>query len=417
MNQETVSGSSDCGSATSESVDPEGLVYTGSIKCTYHWTLTVPIGTIELKQTPKTPFWDLDLLVHPPSGTLCPVTAVVLNDGISGNGSSTGPGSSCTEIKVRMPVYYGNNSMNPGTDNGNDFTVQLSDAGGGSSTFTQAVLLPKAPVWIVVGDSTSSGWNQQSNNFSPTSYKPNDYPHAWPQYSVLQLNSDFNVPSQWQMIYGDCQGTDLCSNFAQGGASTDDMKKNGQGSLAASLLGQQDNSWNVLSYAGGANDIGLMWTLIHYYSHLGGNPPWTDFDKTCPSGLEADLAGMSTAFISDESTIESNLEGILNQALKADPNVRFVDQRYQYVLPPSYSCGPFAKTVIDDLRGAHIAVDADATDGNFVVVDPAKMWNGALSKLQLIWIYGYPHVNLPAQEYDLGPAAAKVVEAKWGGPN
>jgi hypothetical protein len=217
------------------------------------WTtqaLCRSVASITLKQTPKTPLWDLDLVVKPPGGLSCPISVTVTSTGITGTGSSNDPGSTCESIKVRMPVFKGTNEMIP--DGSNDFSVQVSDESGTLIAFTDALKVPPAPIWIALGDSTSSGWNQKANSW--TSYKANDAGVAWPDTAYKAINIKYKVPSVWAMGYNPLAVGGKTSTYV---AETEDPQM-------VKSLSLQTNSWNVVSVTGGANDLDLSGVLEEF---------------------------------------------------------------------------------------------------------------------------------------------------------
>jgi hypothetical protein len=434
-NATQVTGQLDCGSGTTVTNDIALIATTTT--CTIAYKLLKPRGNLVLKQTPKTPLWDLDLVATPPPGWTCssssPITVTVTSAGIN-SGQFTG----CPNVAVRMPVFEaGGPQMNP--DANNAFTVQMSD-GSQQATWTQELKLPKAPVWIAVGDSTSSGWNQTSNGYF---YSPNDVSYSWPNTAYQAINTEYQVPPSWAMSL---------DSLARGGwklgnvgdsclipdgdtfEERDTILCSQDLAMRNSLVTQKD-SWNVVSVTGGANDLDLGGVLKKFYceeSKLcpGTHPavlPWN-----VPSGSAETMACPDTNSMgillhgNTGRNIKTAIQKLLNDARHADPNVRLLDQWYQQVVPPVNVCGPSiarngittwygATAVIRDLNGEHHL--ADKAVGSIATLDSSTIFaNDILGSLQLIWVWGYPHLN-GASQILLGDDAATIVENITGGPN
>jgi outer membrane protein assembly factor BamB len=415
------------GSYTGTPAVANGVVYFNGTQVGSVWAysqINRSVASITLKQTPKTPLWDLDLVVKPPGGLSCPISVTVTSTGITATASSKDPGSTCESIKVRMPVFEGTNEMIP--DGDNDFSVQVSDASGTLFAFTDALKVPPPPIWIALGDSTSSGWNQKANNWF--SYRANDAGVAWPDTAYKAINTKYKVPSVWAMAY---------LPLAVGGETSTYVVETEAPKMVRSLS-LRTNSWNVVSVTGGANDLDLSGVLKEFYcAHVvrgcptgpavGNKPsmlPWAvpaGDTAACPNttSMEAKLKGAVGA------RIKANIQKVLTDARKADNDVRLVDQWYQQVVPVTNTCGPNRTTesgakvygatqVIEDLNAEH--QKADRAVGNVAVLNPAKIFEAdPLAALQLFWAYGFPHVNLAHQRM-LGDDAARLVENLAGGP-
>jgi hypothetical protein len=366
--------------------------------------------TLALNQTPTTPMWDLDLAVTTAPG--CTATVSVSSGAITST-STTGSGNEL----VHMPVFDASgHSLLPGKTN--TFTVNVN----GTDTKVDLVV-PSAPIWIALGDSTSSGHHQDCDSTGfvvgrTSCYHPNDQWYSWVATAVATL--DQAVPAaarRWDVRY---------SNLARSGFTSSQVVADELPHVGG-LLTPHAGSWNIVSFTGGANDLDLEGTMKDYYlnhkleveSSSDAERPWNEEDASnCPDTTTM----MSTLLRGAAQTLQTNLSNIIATVRLADPNVRLVDQRYQYTVPAGNICAidridtdlsqvTGATSLIDALNAVHAAADAGVSQ--LAVVDPSQLFgsgDSSLNDIQQTIVYGYPHVNATGQVI-IGKAAAQALLA------
>jgi hypothetical protein len=272
--------------------------------------------------------------------------------------------------------------------------------------------IPDAPVWGGLGDSYSSGHHQDRDNITcvpepppvlgpcrPDSLFENDVPFSWVARAVNKLNK--NVPAEWRY---------RALIVAQSGATTRDMFEQGQIDKVVNAVNARGQSWSVISFTGGANDLDFVGVLRSFYSAhpTGFLKPWGVKNwASCP-----DTQTLHNRLVKARSDIRIRLQQIIDQGRAASSSVRFIDMMYPYVLKAGNTCQADrqipnpndlsksltwhgAGSVIDQLNGIHLELNGP----DIYRVDlRAKFGANPLPKTQLTRYYGYPHPTSHGQE-------------------
>lgn len=374
------------------------------------------IVDVQLHQTPQTPLYDLSLVVTLNTANIsCPGTVKVSSAGISATAAACQNGVPQGKIVVQFPVFEGKTKqLAPGKPS--TFDVTVSDTKG-KDHLKKSINVPPVPVWVGLGDSTSSGHNQllslpckvtdAGNTNGQCGLFSNVPQFSWVTRATNQLNSDLHVPDNWKMK------TDF---LAHSGNSTSTVAST-QAPQMISDLTQGKNSWNIVSVSGGADDVDFAAPLVafyeqHFISNLG-MVPWAvpDGDRQdCPD--TSDLFNRAQA---DVGVITGNLEYVLGSARSVDPNSRLIDLNYPYVVPTNNVCSPTvlnsdstlnygAQAVVDEIDDAHLT--AAGSQAGTQLIDLRQVFGSdPLNYLQLVYFYGYPHANNNGQATIAGIAA------------
>lgn len=292
---------------------------------------------------------------------------------------------------------------------------------GGCTNCALKVRTPRRPVWVGVGDSTSSGHHQTTDEpgcaeeapwpftCEPADLVPNDASYSWVSSAASKVNTSLHVPSGWQtqpvVVAKSGQAT---SEFGNGtfASNPSEWASTGQAGRASVELYSRYNSWNVVSMTGGANDTNWYDVMRQWYidNFSNGKEPWdVSTVLECPN-TEAVWQTLQSASLT--ASIAANLQGIVEVAAAASPGVRVLNLNYPYVVDygtqstgnPCYSDWNIngtdyrgVKSVVDALNAARAAVTGARVKN--VDVKSAFGVNTTVSGgyLQLTRIYGYPH--------------------------
>ena len=335
------------------------------------------------------------------------------------------------------PVFASSYVLQPDSDY--RATATIPELG---QTIIGTIHTPKAPIWVALGDSVSSGHNQAVDApgcanplLDPDGLGcgviPNDGLFSWTDRASTLLNRSRAVPSPWTFQRdGNISQSLTADVLAQSGSSTSGVI-NGQLPTALTLLARHSDSWNIVSVTGGADDVGFKNELeIWYGIHTYGNPPYDQspwnvagplsyakvtnpLDPACPN-----TNAIYNRTIASGSSITTNLQSIVNQAQAVAPGTRVVDMLYPYVVETSNPCAQNYKNrllgqwngeraTVDVLDDTHLAVKSVGV----VHVDPRKgagFGSTPLAYLQLTRYWGYPHPNDSGQMRLAAVAASSV---------
>jgi Domain of unknown function (DUF4082)/WD40-like Beta Propeller Repeat len=297
---------------------------------------------------------------------------------------------------------------------------------------------PKAPVWVGVGDSYSSGHNQESDEWfcpDPTDnllynllnflgtctisgaphLNKNDYSFSWVNAAINDFNQ--SVPSQWEIQ----EPTYVLTNelpVARSGANTWEFGALGQtpgtdawaqagtqAGILRSELYQRSDSWNVVSMDGGGIDGGLVDAMSKYYKSLSAaldsHEPWGVTSRSrCP---KSDL--VYDRLTANSREIKGNLNGIATIAHRASPGVRILNVGYPYIVNSTNVC--FGHSTTKPLAGSQDDIDLvnlfhqAITGPNIRYVDLTSPFGTSpvsSGYIQLRRLYGYPHPTGAGQE-------------------
>jgi hypothetical protein len=396
--------------------------YTSTVTVTepaHHSPTCNKIVDLQLHQTPQTPLYDLSLVVTLNTANIaCPGTVKVSSAGISVAAAVCQNGTPQSKATLEFPVFKGSKQLAP--HGSATFDVTVTDTKG-KDHLPKSIDVPPRPVWVGIGDSYSSGHNQEYSEFCTVadagnatgqcSLISNDSEFSWVTKATQQLNANLHVPPAWKMQ------TKLLAHSGQSTAAIAST----QAPQMVDDLTQGQNSWNVVSVSGGANDINFGDTLEAYYKSsfflTFGTPPWALLHggpEVCP-----DTSALYKTAVDDSGTITGNLEYLLASARSADPNSRLVDLYYPYIVNSDNTCSANstdgdgstfygAQADIDELDSTHVA--ADATQSDVQSIDLRQVFgNNPLGYIQQTYFYGYPHANASGQEV-IGRIAAQDVE-------
>ena len=306
-----------------------------------------------------------DLPIHLDlANVTCPGTVQLALDpstqvgrGVSQSFSVCGAGDTPpTSLDVNMPVFDSSgSSATPSA------TVSLTAQVGSGAIYSTSVHMPPAPVWVGLGDSFSSGHHQ--NNDRPGCFYlgsacgvvQNSPSFSWVTQAAAQVNSELHVPAAWAMVpYVE----------AKSGTSTNYMRTKGDPQARVDLaghVGSINNSWDVLSVNGGADDGSYTFinALESYYTtaQLTANlrfgsplPPWQATHSTTP-GCPDTNSVYSTAKrlavqhpltaavnLGRNPGIAANVQWVVDDLISYDPALRVVVMGYPFV-PTTPSCG------------------------------------------------------------------------------
>jgi len=327
---------------------------------------------------------------------------------------------------------------------------------------------PKKPIWVVVGDSYSSGHHQDADE--PLCPDPEDSyswltspacsltgaPHvvpldptlAWATEAVGSFNAALHVPSEWQITLGpeDVLGIPAYFLALSGtptsafGASGEDVGSNAwatgahQTTYMSAGLNQHRDSWNVVSETGGANDTTWTTKMKDWYNdnaHFVSTPPkpWMQESSTsnCP---DSDAIFTELTDNNDElsDAIQANLQGVVDVAVRESPGVRVLNLGYPEVNDSSDSSDAKSycysnhgtspvwhgtQSVIAELNSDHQLVTGD----NVQYVDLVTPFGSTpihSGDIQATRYYGYPHATSTGQTL-IADAAIDVLtnEGLW----
>jgi streptogramin lyase len=398
----------------------------------------VPVpAAITASVAPKTPLWKIDLTGDVSSlvPTTCSQTlhAVVVIVDDQARRRKVQPkicdagGTPTTKVKARWPVFINGDSggqkylLQPDRDY--VATVTIKELG---ESVSSTIHTPKAPVWVAVGDSYSSGHHQNADLPWCTSLDAtcglfeNDPLFAWPSRAVTTLNANRSVPAAWRM-------TTLVA--AQSGQTTGQYGN--QRNEMVSQLAARAGSWNVVSLNGGGNDVDLIsfigaWYATHAFQMLETPGPWAisgdpfsspqEARDTCP---RTDLEYFDLQL--KKTQMYTNLQTVINEAEAASSGVRLVDVTYPYVVDTSNPCNlDYSKRVLgvkDTFKGAKALVDGIAqVHGQLQSVAMYRVdlrtsqgfGTTPMAYLQTTRLFGYPHANESGQNKVAELAAKRV---------
>jgi hypothetical protein len=294
--------------------------------------------------------------------------------------------------------------------------VRSVNTGGSANSWGQPLLIhtPKAPAWIGVGDSYTSGWHQDSDELTcvivsagDCSVTQLDTSYSWLSTAVGDFNTTQHIPSGWQMTETD---------YAIGGAATSSFGASGEtpgtyawatGDTQAAWmrdgLTSQSDSWNVVSVTGGAIDAGLQDTLGSWYA-LHTSPPWNLTSAgDCPD-TNTMYNNLTTGSPTGNATITANLQGIVDVAVAASPSVRVLSVGYSEILDSGNVCqgdrdGGSTKgagSVVTQLNDDHSGLSG-ANVKYVDLVDALGTTPVSDGDIQETRIYGYPHPDSSGQ--------------------
>ncbi|HEX7963635.1 MAG TPA: GDSL-type esterase/lipase family protein [Candidatus Saccharimonadales bacterium] len=379
---------------------------------------------------PTTALWTMDVTVKT-TGVLCPGVVVVNVGGwqkrasVCTDGQSTGARTTTFKWKV----FNDKHVFQPGSTPAVTAFVARSDAAryGGDST---TLAVPVAPTLVGVGDSYVSGHNQTADDVlckrpdnlpaddTTCGLHANDPAFSWVTRLAAKLGN--NIPAVWQYDYDDAH------LLARSGATTAEIFTRLQAAGMVSFLQAHQNTWNVVVFSGGANDIDFGGALKTYYNNafgLNGETvtPWNVTNQgECPDStllynrLSSSLPDGQDA---PAVTIQQNLQTLISQGKAAAPSTRFINMLYPYVVKSTNVCS--ADVTLDStviFRGSASVVNALndihrslAGPGVLTLDAAAGFSDNPLPKLQLIRFYGYPHPN-DAGQNKLATMAFKLLK-------
>jgi hypothetical protein len=385
------------------------------------------VTDVSWKVTPTTALWTMDVTVKT-AGVSCPAVAVV------GVGTwqkraticTTGQTANNKTINFSWKVYNDNHSFVPGSTPAVNAFVAKSDAAHyGSATTTLKV--PIAPAMVGVGDSYISGHHQTDDNIAckradnlpaddpSCGLLANDFNFSWVTRLAEKLNA--KAPTEWKFDYAPG------SLLARSGATTLDMFAQGQVATMANIMQTHQDTWNVVAFDGGANDINFSGTLKDFYTNLPVNSnakPWNvSVHGLCPDSetLYQRLNGTPDGSNSGKSAaIAMNLHSIVETAEDKSNTVRFVNMLYPYVTKTTNTCSfddtnanPVwhgSASVVNSLNSLHTSL----AKSNVLTLNAAGLFgDNPLNKIQQTRYYGYPHPNDDGQA-KLAQQAAKLLK-------
>lgn len=354
-----------------------------------------------------TALWNLDVTVGL-SNVTCPATLVVsINAWVKRSQICAIGETASTELHFPWKVFNTDHSLPPGSN----VAIQAFIGKSKEPAWSGQGLVPAAPLAISVGDSYNSGHHQLVDSpfcaaespipCIPADYNPNDPYFSW----VFQLTNklNVNVPAEWQYAY---------EMRAQSGATTQEMRDQFQAGAMSYLLALHPGSWNLLAISGGANNGNLAGVLSDYYTrhNVTARPiaPWAVKSwGDCP-----DTQAMYQRLIGQEAEIRSDLSQLVTSGRNASTSVRIIDVLYPYIMKSDNVCNvdreipidPDNPAVTQTWHGAKSVVDlVDSFHDGITGPDVFKLdlrttfTTNPLSKLQLVRVYGYPHVNSDGQ--------------------
>jgi hypothetical protein len=351
--------------------------------------------------------------------------------------------------------YASGTTWNGGTQPDQDWYLWVRSVQSGGTANAWATPLkvhtPKAPIWVAVGDSFSSGHHEASDQpLCPTqadaavkylgktiscaggaSYlpsndpTPNDASASWVNTAVASYNSSTHAPSAWQISLG-ATGADGMPVYliARSGAPTSQFGRSDlatpgtptwasgdtqSAKLSLALYARYD-SWNVASMTGGADDTNWTDVLANWYLANWSTPsvkPWAVSSgiANCPDANSV----YNNLTVPDPGTgltvsglVQSNLQGMETVAVAASPGVRVLNIGYPNVTDSTgnscYADSGSTKgthSVVVELNGDHTYVSGanvryvDLTASTSLGTSPVT--GGYISTYR---IYGYPHPTL-----------------------
>ena len=403
----------------------------------------VPVSPVDAAH----PMWQMSVTATL-SDVRCPATVL-----LAAHGNTVGPLQLCaagtragTKVAKSLPLMFKVYDLRLLPDAMEQVRTTVTSQGQVASPADVSLTTPKAPVWVAVGDSYSSGHHQLMDEaglppiFGCEASDPlvdgecdtyqNDHDYAWLSRAVIEINKQ--LPSgadRWRLTPVNLakSGAPVAEygNFRYDGTLTDEprtaaWRSSGQAAGLGVALRDHAGSWNVVSITGGANDARFADVLKEYYKRsfevLGGVEPWAVFDRSACPRLEPLFANLQER----KSRIMDALTSLADIARTASTGVRILDVRYPYVedrrpasgqgcfgnpnpVRPSGSGGAVA--LLNDLHRKAFAGTAGVKTldlvANFgeapITTAPATGCDPAgpdpSSYIQLRRFYGYPHPN------------------------
>jgi hypothetical protein len=320
-------------------------------------------------------------------------------------------------------------ALHPGSTPNVEAWIEDSAGSQASAPFIGTVSVPRAPLWVGIGDSFSSGWRQYQDD--PHCVIPPSAPGAvcnvvdpdpgwsWVSRATILLNVRQNhgtyvIPSEWLMER---------VVLARGGAKVSELGRSGSPSFLCPGCGQLDNlrsliggsqasSWNIVSITAGADDVQFSDALRDYYvtpSHWlnpDGHKPWAESDRSeCPNA--------QTIYERLEASYDEVRAGLVQAIATArgtSPASRVINLDYPYVVSRGNVCfGDVTSTdilgrtttshgsgsVVDLFYALHFSIHYP----NVISVDlRVALSDNPLPYLQQTRLYGYPHPSESGQE-------------------
>ncbi|MCU1376059.1 MAG: hypothetical protein JWO68_3345 [Actinomycetia bacterium] len=317
---------------------------------------------------------------------------------------------------------------------------------------------PKAPVWVGVGDgSTSAVYQegdcslQQTATQCAAGYGTLDQPViSWVQYALdgltsgVDLNGDgvndipgLNIPSEWQVSYVNAATITATGASLQATGAGSQIQQLTDALDSVAPVGDRPGSWNWVGVTAGLQDSGIISALNTWYaahppdlSNPAVNNPWAFNTPTCPNyaGLRANVESSAVKL-----PLQDGLLDVLDAALSRDPNLRIVHPLYPNFVDQTSPCRDTAVDAFAALNGvvgsaalqARLAARPDLSlsaaqfdrlvdlpmDAAFNDPHPTGDAAGSGTRIQLTKPWGYPYPSQDGSSH-IGAAVAQLIHGE-----